>query len=118
MFWSALWGFAAAAGIARTLRDSDYDDIASLVSVGLFSGLVGFGVVAVWVSSAGGHSGAELRYLGLATLLGLSGKEHDRIVRYIITSTLDRLGVPDEEELLGHRDSDHDSNQPDGGDRT
>lgn len=103
-FWGLVWGIAASAGVARALRDSDYDDCLSLVSVGLFSGLLGFGVVAIWVGSAGGHVGSEPRYLGLAALLGLAGKEQDRLVRFIIAQTFDRLGVPelpDAQSVLG-----------------
>lgn len=103
-FWGAVWGIAATSGVARALRDSDYDDCLSLVSVGLFSGLLGFGVVAIWVGSSGGHIGSEPRYLGLSALLGLAGKEQDRLVRFIIKATFERLGVPElpeQERVLG-----------------
>ena len=103
-FWSLCWGLSASAGVARALRDSDYDDLLSLASVGLFSGLFGFAMVSLWVGSRGGHIGNEFRYLGLATLLGLLGKEQDRLVRYVINKTLTKVGVPgvpESEGLLG-----------------
>lgn len=103
-FWGLVWLTAAAAGVARCLRDSDYRSCLDLASVGLFSGMVGLGVVGFWIGSSGGHIGSEPRYLGLSALLGLAGKEQDRFVRFIITSTFDRLGVfevSEQESVLG-----------------
>lgn len=94
-FWAVVWVLAATAGTLRALRDSDYRDCLSLVSVGLFSGMVGFGVVAVLVGSSGNHIGHEPYYLGLSALLGLMGKEQDRLMRYVITTVFEKIGVPD-----------------------
>ena len=93
-FWSLVWACATAAGTLRTLRDSDYRDVCSLVSAGLFSGLVGFGMVAYWVSSDGGHVGHVPYYLGLAVIFGALGKEQDKFVRYVITKTFQAVGMP------------------------
>lgn len=103
-FWSTIWAIAAASGIARTLRDSDYHDLLDVVSVGLFSGMVGLGVVAFWVGSSGGHIGNEPRYMGLSALLGLMGKEQDRLVRCIISKAFQVSGVdelPRKRRVLG-----------------
>lgn len=118
-FWSLCWALSAAAGVARALRDSDYDDLVSLVSVGLFSGLFGFAMVAIWVGSRGGHIGNEFRYLGLATLLGLLGKEQDKLVRYVINKTFSKIGVPgvsEHESVLGDDPSVDQHDGPDRGD--
>jgi hypothetical protein len=117
-FWGLVWLTAAAAGVARCLRDSDYRSCIDLVSIGLFSGMVGVGVVGFWVGSAGGHIGYEPRYLGLSALLGLAGKEQDRFVRFIITTTFDRLGVfevSEQESVLGDDSPVDRDNDPDTG---
>ena len=113
LYWAGLWGIAAAAGTIRALRDSDYRDLCSLASVGLFSGMAGFGIIAVFAGGLDGHTGRELRYLGLAALIGLMGKEQDRLVRYVVSQALKKAGVPEMPEqniLLGDdqpSDGDH-----------
>jgi hypothetical protein len=92
-FWVGVWGLAGFSGTVRAAHDGRYSDLGSLVSVGLFSGMVGFGTVAFWVGGLGGHVGHELRYLGLATLIGLAGKEQERLVSYVVCTTFDKLGV-------------------------
>lgn len=107
LFWAAVWFIAGAAGTIRALRDSDYRDLCSLASVGLFSGMAGFGIIAVLAGSIDGHNGRELRYLGLAALIGLMGKEQDRLIRYAVAKSLKWLGVPDLPEqniMLGDDD--------------
>lgn len=102
-FWSCVWAIAAATGIASTIRDSSYSNFIDLVSVGLYSGFVGFSVVAIWVGGSGGHVGIELRCLGLSALLGLAGKSHDKIVRSAIYKLLGLSGEMREKKAVDRK---------------
>lgn len=95
LFWAGVWIIAGAAGAIRALRDSDYRDLCSLACVGMFSGMAGFAIIGLMAGTVDGYVGRELRYLGLAALIGLMGKEQDRLIRYVVAKTLKGLGVPD-----------------------
>lgn len=87
IFWSSVWAAGAASGMVRAARRSEYRRWHDLVTVGLYSGMVSFGVIAFWTGGDSSHVGSEYRYLGFSALLGLSGVEHEKIIRAIIQRT-------------------------------
>lgn len=87
IFWVTVWIIGAASGMVRAARRSEYRNLHDLAVVGLYSGMVSFGVIAFWTGGDSSHTGSEFRYLGFSALLGLSGVEHERIIRAIIMRT-------------------------------
>lgn len=90
-FWVTVWIVGAASGMVRAAKRSEYRNLYDLAVVGLYSGIVSFGIIAFWIGGDSSHVGSEFRYLGFSALLGLSGVEHERLIRAIINRTTTAL---------------------------
>lgn len=80
VFYLVAVGLGAFAGLGRVLRDNSYSGVGHLVGTTICAGLFSFGVctcLVFFIPSVGGNRPA---ILGLATLLGLGGKELNDIV--------------------------------------
>ena len=71
---------AAVAGASRCVRNGDYNSIGNLISVAAFSGMLGFGVVAIMLGDIANGTNRSTLHLGVAAIIGLAGKEQSQIV--------------------------------------
>ena len=104
VFYGAIFCVGAASGLFRAGRDHDYRNLWHLCNIGLVSGAFAFAILGTcyrWVGSPGND---EFFFLAMASLLGLIGKEQDRILRGVVRFAFDKIGVKDVEELEGKDD--------------
>lgn len=103
LFWPLAWAAATTSGILRAFIDRRYSSIADLVALGCYGGIIGVGLVAVLVGTAGGHTGNEPWFLGVALIIGSLGKEQDQLVRWIVHRIFNTIGIEGdgEQELRG-----------------
>lgn len=104
LFWVTVWIIGAASGMVRAARRSEYSNLHDLAVVGLYSGMVSFGIIAFWTGGDSRHVGSEFRYLGFSAILGLGGVEHERIIRQIIQRVAASVLSPqsgDGDDVLG-----------------
>ena len=97
IYYLFLWFVAAIAGVSRSVHNGDYKDMKHVVAVSFMSGLLAFAVVAI----SGGRFGDEdfnpVFYLGVASIVGLSGREQTQIISAIwkrIIGTMDNSTPP------------------------
>ena len=79
LYCLTVWAVGAIAGGARCVRNGDWQGWPNFVSVFIVSGCLGFGIVAVSTNPSGPHFN-PIRGLGIATIIGLAGKETDQII--------------------------------------
>ena len=78
-------------GIARTVRDDRYQSIAHIISVGVCSGGLAFGSIAFLYAAFGSDGNFDWGLLGLATLIGLLGKELEGKVAAAVSAFLSKI---------------------------
>ena len=98
-FYLALFMAAFVTGIARVCRDREYSSIGNLFSVGVCSGATGFSLVALYLGPGTVISSFDGFYVGIAAVIGLSGKEGDYALRQIVKGTVNKIL-----KLLGQTD--------------
>jgi uncharacterized ion transporter superfamily protein YfcC len=93
MLLSAVFVLSSLAGVTRAMRDDDYAYAGQLASIACFSGFVGVGTVAVLRHVSGMDSTANGLCLGIACIVGLMGKEQDKLIRGMFQWLLKRFGI-------------------------
>jgi hypothetical protein len=91
-------GFAALAGMARTIRNGHYSGVAHTASVGVLAGFIGFGAAAVYV----GNSYADWNPIGLA-LAALTGSLSKEVTDIVTRQILGKLLNVEIDKKLGER---------------
>jgi hypothetical protein len=95
IFYGSIFAIGAATGIVRAGRDHEYRNCWHLCNIGLTSGAFTFAVLGTmyrWVGSPGTD---EWSFLAMASLLGLIGKEQDKLIRGVIRFAFDKFGIRD-----------------------
>jgi formate-dependent nitrite reductase membrane component NrfD len=93
MLLAAVFLLASVAGVSRAMRDDDYAYAGQLASIALFSGFVGVGTVAVLRHVGGMDNTSNGLCLGIACIVGLMGKEQDKLIRGMFQWLLKRFGI-------------------------
>jgi hypothetical protein len=96
LYYVAVFVVAFLAGISQTLRDNTWGSFWNGLSVGLCSGFLAFAIVSFLDRPPGSRAGHEFYYLGIAALVGLSGKFQDRIIQALWSKLGKALGVENE----------------------
>jgi hypothetical protein len=83
IFFVAVWAIAFSASVARSLRDSDPRGLRYGIALGCTAGFLGVGIIAIWFGSGdpGNRVTSPWPFFGASALIGLLGKEQDRLVR-------------------------------------
>ena len=95
MLLGAVFLLSSFAGVSRAMRDNDYVSASQLASIAFFSGFVGVGTVSILRHFAGMDSASNVLCLGIACVVGLLGKEQDKLLRFIIKAALKKIGAED-----------------------
>jgi len=74
-FYGLCFVLGSLAGLFRTARDNEYVDIWNLINITMVSGFLSFSVVAFYISWSGDYVNHEFYFLGVASLVGLLGKD-------------------------------------------
>ena len=98
LYFSLVFTIASTAGISRSFYNGNYGGCWQCVCVGMVSGFFGLGVVAVCWDHVGISDAARaVFYLGLASLIGLAGKEQTEYIsmvnRAIFNKVTDIIGI-------------------------
>lgn len=96
-FYALSYLLACSAGLARTFRDTDYSSVWNLLSVGACSGFIGLVCVIGLCWYASGSAGHERGLAAIAILVGLLGKEADKLYPLLLSKVLKKFGFEDKE---------------------
>lgn len=96
-FYAAVYFAAACAGVCRTVRDNDYQSVSNLLGLGACSGFLGFVCVSLLSGGNGSADGFEFYYWGVAALVGLLGKEQDKLIRWLVKQLFAKFGIKDDD---------------------
>lgn len=97
-FYFSVTVAGAMGGLCRTLRDPDYKSLRNLLGIVGSSGLLALGVVSYLNDSSSHEFVFQVKYIGLAGLLGLLGKEPDYIIKLVIRNFLNAAESKKEEK--------------------
>lgn len=110
VFWGAVWLSAYLAGYSRNLRSQHNINHRECLRSSLFSGFLGFATVSLLRVMWPDYSTNGWHYVGVASLVGLLGREQERILSHIANKVMDFLGVPKDATKEERQDSSRDSN--------
>lgn len=94
-FFAAVFAIAFVAGVSRAIRDDDYGTFGQCFCLGICSGSLGFCCVALALGPGHVPVGFDWFYLGLSALVGLVGKEQDRLIRFLLSRIFKAVGIDD-----------------------
>lgn len=77
-----VWAVGCLSGISRCLYDGDHKGTAHALCVGLFSGFLALAVVAT-LGDVGHSDFNPTRWLGIGSIIGLSGREQTDIISFM-----------------------------------
>lgn len=97
VYYSAVFVVGFLSGISQTLRDRTALGVSHCINVGLCSGFLSFAIVAVADGDNSARNGHEFFFLGVAAIVGLSGKYQERILRKVWSHIAKVLGIPDDD---------------------
>ena len=87
-FYSVIFSVAFLATVTRAVRDRDWSSCGNLVGIGGTAGFLSVGVVCVLGPSLDDLEWNRWYWVGASALLGLLGKEQDKIARIIVGGML------------------------------
>lgn len=99
-FYSVLFAVAFSATVAREVRDGDWSSCWHLMGFGSTAGFLSVGVVGILGPNVSDGAFSPWYWVGIAALLGLVGKEQDKIARIMIGGLLKgfRKAIDDADE--------------------
>lgn len=80
-FLAVIWAFAFASSMARSCTDPSFSSFGRILAFACTSGFVAIGAIGPVCGNPGAVEFNWLLYVGVASLIGGSGKEQDKIVR-------------------------------------
>ena len=97
-FYVGTFFVAALAGFVSTFSDHRSLGFWNILAAGCIGGFVAVAVVGILIGSVGGISNGEPRYLGLAVLVGLTGKQSLKIAYFVMNKLAKQLGMEEKDE--------------------
>lgn len=79
------------ASLTRTLYEGNFSSAGECVAACLFGSFVSLGLVAIYVGNIEHVSSGDLKYIGIASLIGLAGKEQKQIVDMAWRSLMEKF---------------------------
>lgn len=92
-------------GVSQTLRERNYISCRHVVNIGLCAGFLAFAVVTFVDGHLNDRAGDEFFYLGIASLIGLSVKYQDQIIRSAWRGFASKFGI--DQDRLDNLSQDH-----------
>jgi hypothetical protein len=99
VFYLCVYGMAFLSGCSRLLVSSAIVTCRNLFAVGLNSGFLGFAVVSILCRTSESFAGSEFFYLGVAAVIGLAGKEQERIISILWQGLLGKFGITERDRI-------------------
>lgn len=91
IYYGAVWLVSFLAGLSQSLQRTNYVGCRHAISVSMVAGFFGFAAIAIIDGNAVDHAGDEFTYLGLATMIGLSASDHEKLFKKIRDAILERF---------------------------
>lgn len=89
IFFALVWAVSFLATIFRSIRDGDSHTLWHLFSFGCTAGFLSSGIIAVLVGrNPGNLAGTHWYWIGVSALIGLLGKEQDKVLRFFMSGLL------------------------------
>lgn len=108
IFYGLCFLLGSAAGLFRTARDNDFLDLWNLVNISVVSGFLSFSVISILYRWFGNGSGDEFYFLGVASLLGLLGKDlQQKVIASLLDYVSGKFGLPKERDNVPDRLPEH-----------
>lgn len=85
VFYSIVWFVGFAAAFSRAVRDRECFDNRNILGLSATAGFVSFGVVAVLFVPGSDASGSSWYWIGVSALVGIVGKEQDKIAKGVLS---------------------------------
>jgi len=92
-FYVATFSIASVAGMVSACADKRVGRGWDIFAAGVLGGFVAAASVGVLVGSIGGTVGSEPRYMGLAIMVGLTGKASLKIAYYVLDKVANAIGM-------------------------
>lgn len=81
-------------GLFRLLRDDDFSSVVQWTGSSLSAGLLGFGIVGIWIGRDPSGNSSNFYYLAASALIGFYSVElQDFVFERIIKESLRRVGI-------------------------
>lgn len=93
VFYGLVWTNSFLSSIFVTLGDEKQNNLRRILSVAGFSGFLAFAVVSIFMGKINGPMDGQWYYLGISTLIGLSAKYQENILRTV----LHKIGLLEDE---------------------
>jgi hypothetical protein len=89
IFFAVVWAVAFMATVFRSIRDRDSHSFWHCLAFGFTAGFLASGIIAVLVGRTPAGVGVTPWYwIGVSALIGLLGKEQDKVLRFVLYSLL------------------------------
>lgn len=98
IFYVVVWMLGFLSSSIRVIRDHSYNGIGDCLSIGMSGGFFSFGVICILLRYDPVSDGNRFFYLGIASLVGLLGKEQDIYLRIIIKKVFKTIGVTEDQD--------------------
>ena len=92
-FYVATFSIASLAGMVSSCTDKRIRRGWDIFAAGVLGGFVAAASVGVLVGSLGGTVGSEPRYMGLAIMVGLTGRASLKIAYYVLDKVANAIGM-------------------------
>ncbi len=89
IFFALVWSIAFLATVFRSIRDGDSRSVWNCIAFGFTAGFLSSGIIAVLVGrNPNNIAGTHWYWLGVSALIGLLGKEQDKVLRFVLSGVL------------------------------
>lgn len=97
VFYSAAFVASSIACLARIFRDNEHLDVRVVCGRCASSGVLSFGIVAIWIGSHPNPSTGGFYWMAIAALIGYCSRDiQDQILSKTISWLLKKFGGPDD----------------------
>lgn len=98
IFYAVVLCGGSCGGLIRLWRDGEHLDLRRACGRCFSSGLLGFGVVGLWIGRTAGDVSGPFYFVAVAALIGyMSSELQDKILSKLISSALRRAGLVGDE---------------------
>jgi len=87
VFYAIVWFVGFAASFSRAVRDRECVDCRNIFGLSATAGFVSFGVVAVLFVPSPDAPSSSWYWIGISALVGILGKEQDKIAKAVLGKT-------------------------------
>lgn len=92
-FYAAVFAVGALSTLGRAIRDGDFVDWRHLSGACFTAGFLSCGIVSFLVARGGDANDGHWFYLGVAALIGVLGKEQDKLARGFLSRTINGIKI-------------------------